>query len=452
MPHSLLTLAWSLPDPSGALLTAFGIGLVIFVHEFGHFLCARAVGVDVEIFSLGFGPRLCGVVIRGTDYRISGVPLGGYVKVRGDQPGDADSHPGSYASKTIGQKFLVRAGGVLANLAFAIAVFPLTFGAGVEMEAPILGRVDPAGPAWRAGLRPGDEVLQIAGRPIHSFTDVFLEVALADPDGVPIEVKRDDAVTTVVAHPEYSTAFGTYALRVEQALTPSIRVMPGGVAEKNALSDGDAIVAIDGVSEIERFPDLLASPEGDAVALSVRGADGGIREVSLAPEWRKNDRAQLVGIGPVTLEIVAVRERYARADAPLRVGDRVVAAAERAVYTETDLARAVARLASGAKLPLGVARGDATFVVEFNGDGLRELLDDVAFGPVLGSGSGGLPGVPIVVSRGSSAERAGLVDGDRLLRIDGEATAEWKHALERAKAAHSRSSSRAATAASAASA
>ena len=84
-----MNLALSLPNFGSTLLTLFGIGLVIFVHEAGHFLCARLCGVDVEVFSLGFGPRLFGWKRNGTDYRISAVPVGGYVKMLGRQPGAA---------------------------------------------------------------------------------------------------------------------------------------------------------------------------------------------------------------------------------------------------------------------------------------------------------------------------------------------------------------------------
>lgn len=431
MPDSLLNLAWSLPDPTGALLTAFGIGLVIFVHEFGHFLCARAVGVDVEVFSLGFGPRIFGVVIGGTDYRISIVPLGGYVKLRGDQPGDADPHPRSYVSKTIGQKFLVRAGGVIANLVFAVIVFPITFGVGVEMEAPQLGRVVPGGPGWRAGLRPGDEVVSISGRPIHSFTDVFLEVALGDPDGIPIVVRRDGTDVSLLAKPEYSTALGTYALRVDQAVTARIRVAEGGAASRAGLVDGERIVSVDGSPDSLYFGDLLTTAGRDGVALRVAGVDGVERDVALAPEIRQDPAARLLGVGPVTLEVAAVRDRYASTDAPLRVGDRLLRVAGRDVFSEVDLVRAFASTPADAAVEIEVARDGELLRRSFDSAARGEVLDLVAFGPPSARGDAEGAGIPIVITPGSAAERAGLTSGTTLLRVDGEPVREWSEAMNR---------------------
>lgn len=431
MPDSMLMLAWSLPDPTGALLTAFGIGLVIFVHEFGHYLCARAVGVDVEVFSLGFGPRIFGFVRGGTDYRVSIVPLGGYVKLRGDQPGDADPHPRSYVSKTIGQKFLVRAGGVIANLVFAVIVFPITFGVGVEMDAPQLGRVVPAGPGWRAGLRPGDEVVSISGRPIHSFTDVFLEVALGDPDGVPMIVRREGKEVSLVAKPEYSTALGTYALRVDQAITRTIRVADGGAAARAGLRDGDRLVAVDGSSESLYFGDLLATASRDGVSLRVEDRDGASRELSLVPEWREDPSVRLLGIGPVTLEVTAVREAYASTDAPLRVGDRLVRVDGRPVFAEVDVVRAFGTRADDMPIELEIDRSGQIVRHSLDGAARHQLLDLVAFGPTTARAAAGDLGVPIVITPGSAAQRVGLTNGTNLLRVDGEPVREWSEAMTR---------------------
>ena len=115
-------------DFGNGLLVAFGIGLLIFVHELGHFLAARWIGVRVEVFSLGFGPRLFGLRRGATDYRVSLVPLGGYVAVAGQDPTDWRHAPeDSLHQKTVGQRTLFYAGGVVMNLLFALVAFPLAF-------------------------------------------------------------------------------------------------------------------------------------------------------------------------------------------------------------------------------------------------------------------------------------------------------------------------------------
>ena len=112
------------------LLAILGIGLLIFLHEGGHFLAARLAGVRVEVFSLGFGPRIGGFHWRGTDFRLSAVPFGGYVMVAGQDPRDR-RYPRSESlySKSVGQRALFWSGGVIMNVLFALIVFPIVFGA-----------------------------------------------------------------------------------------------------------------------------------------------------------------------------------------------------------------------------------------------------------------------------------------------------------------------------------
>src|SRR5438132_12187819 len=106
------------------LEVALGIGLVIFVHELGHFLVAKKVGIRVETFSLGFGPRLVGFVRGGTDYRLSAVPLGGYVKMAGESPDEARSGAhDEFAAKSVGARAAVISAGVIMNGIFAVVFF-----------------------------------------------------------------------------------------------------------------------------------------------------------------------------------------------------------------------------------------------------------------------------------------------------------------------------------------
>src|SRR5690606_30370035 len=154
------------------LLAIFGIGLLIFLHEGGHFLAARMAGVRVEVFSLGFGPRLDGFYWRGTDFRLSAVPFGGYVMVAGQDPNDRRySKQESLYSKSVGQRALFWSGGVIMNVLFALIVFPIVFGAGVNFEAPIAGEVERGSAAWEAGIEVDERIVEVAGKPIRSFTN-----------------------------------------------------------------------------------------------------------------------------------------------------------------------------------------------------------------------------------------------------------------------------------------
>ena len=169
------------------LLAALGIGLLIFVHELGHFLAARLAGVRVEVFSLGFGPRLWGFEWRGTDFRLAAVPFGGYVMVAGQDPSD-HRYPAaeSLHSKSIGQRALFWSGGVLMNVLVALVLFPIVFRAGVDFQAPVVGAVARGGAAWEAGLQHGDRILTIADKNVVSFENLAVEVALAGRKPLPL--------------------------------------------------------------------------------------------------------------------------------------------------------------------------------------------------------------------------------------------------------------------------
>ena len=176
----------------------FGLGVVIFVHELGHFVMARMVGIHVETFALGMGPRLFGYRGKETDYCVRLVPIGGYVKMVGQEDlaplTDGDTDPRSYANKTVGQRLLVIAAGVVMNLIFAAIGFVIIGLIGMPFMAPIIGGVEHGYPAANAtvvwtdpaggttetvGLAPGDRVVSLNGRPILRFDRIKIAAMLA---------------------------------------------------------------------------------------------------------------------------------------------------------------------------------------------------------------------------------------------------------------------------------
>ena len=163
-------------------LVVFGIGLVIFVHEGGHFLAARFCKVRVDVFSLGFGPRLFGWKRGDTLFQVAAVPIGGYVKMAGEEssmtaPGLPPA-PDELLSKTVGQRFLIYSGGVIMNVVFGLVVFPLILMWGVPFTQPLLGDPVPGTPAWHAGLKPFTRVLSVNGSSVYGFMHIPTEVAL----------------------------------------------------------------------------------------------------------------------------------------------------------------------------------------------------------------------------------------------------------------------------------
>lgn len=186
----------------GLLAVLLGVGALIFVHELGHFLAAKWAGVKVEVFSLGFGRRLVGFRRGETDYRISLLPLGGYVRMLGqadDDPGQpATEDARDFRNKSPGKRFVILVAGVVMNIVFAAFAFILAFGLGIEFTAPEIGSIEPGSPAARADLRPGDLVLEIDGDEVLGFQDLQTLVALSSGE-LEVTVLRDGRrVTTRV--------------------------------------------------------------------------------------------------------------------------------------------------------------------------------------------------------------------------------------------------------------
>jgi len=160
------------------------LGLLIFVHELGHFLVAKYFKVRVEVFSLGFGPKLFKFKRGDTVYAISAIPLGGYVKMFGDDPTaeiPADQKRFSFTSKPVGQRIAVVLAGPIMNLFFAIVLFSGVASLGEQALAPKIGDVEPQSDAFQAGFRSGDSVISVGGEKIRTW-DEFQHVVEANAD------------------------------------------------------------------------------------------------------------------------------------------------------------------------------------------------------------------------------------------------------------------------------
>jgi regulator of sigma E protease len=163
-------------------------GVLVFIHEFGHFFTAKLVGIRVETFSFGYGKRLFGVRRKGTDYRISLVPMGGYVKFLGEgelfsESGTATLPADHFLAKTRWERFLVMVMGSVMNILLAILIFAIINMVGVTVpayqdEAPVIGYIEPGSPADQAGFRLDDEILSIDGEKAATWND-----GTAAPDG-----------------------------------------------------------------------------------------------------------------------------------------------------------------------------------------------------------------------------------------------------------------------------
>jgi regulator of sigma E protease len=182
------------------------IGILVFCHEFGHFLAARLCKVGVDVFSLGFGPKLFKKKYGRTEYCISAIPLGGYVKMVGEEPG-AVLDPGdkslSFTHKTLFQKSIIVAAGPAFNFFLALFIFYVLYQfSGVYMAKPIIGEVMDNTPAQSVGLKPGDIITEINKNKIESFEDIIQVIGKGKGEEIQILVLRDGRMTPIALIPE----------------------------------------------------------------------------------------------------------------------------------------------------------------------------------------------------------------------------------------------------------
>lgn len=186
--------------------TAVVLGVLIFIHELGHFLVARRMGVTVLRFSLGFGPRVFGIQRGPTDYCLSLIPLGGYVKMLGEDAEDEISEEekaGSFSHQPVGRRLAIVLAGPLANLVLAVALFTGVFAvSGIPTLIPEVGGVAPGSPAEQAGLQAGDRILSINGRPVEDWDTLSRTIEELGNEVLTLEVRREDDVLSLQVEPE----------------------------------------------------------------------------------------------------------------------------------------------------------------------------------------------------------------------------------------------------------
>ena len=238
------------------------LGVLVAFHELGHFLAARWVGVKVLKFSIGFGPKLFGRQVGETEYLVSAVPLGGYVKLFGEDETEAttpEDRRRSFSHQGLWGKVLIVAAGPGFNFILAYLIFAGWLSTGAPLFVPTFHDLSadvealaPGSPASMAGMEVGDRIVKINGKDISTKTELLDLVSKSKGQPVLLEVRRDDQLKTLTATPILITGEGAssneplYTIGVEETPPLVTSVMPGLPASLAGFKPGDRVVAIDG--------------------------------------------------------------------------------------------------------------------------------------------------------------------------------------------------------------
>jgi regulator of sigma E protease len=281
----------------------FVLGVLIFVHELGHFLMARRIGVRVITFSLGFGPKLVGFRRGDTEYRISAVPLGGYVKMAGETPDDPRTgQPDEFLSKTKWQRFQVLIMGPVMNILLAIVLMWIVLMKGDREfsflhKAPSIGAVAAGSPAERGGVRPGDVLVTVGGRRVDTWEQFSMAIGTKARREVTIEVVRDGQTVPLTVTPDAQTKYEIGDIGVFPDVHPTIgQVLAGEAAERGGLKPGDIVLAFNGqtITFRQQLIEAIAKRPNQVVVFDVqRGSERKAISVTTTLQG-KNGR---VGIG-----------------------------------------------------------------------------------------------------------------------------------------------------------
>ena len=232
------------------------LGVLIIVHELGHFLAAKACGVYVERFSIGFGPRLWSKTKGETEYCLSAIPLGGYVKLHRmieDEDTVEGKTPQAFFNKPYHKKIIVITAGVFFNMLFAVLLLAVAFMTGYKAHSPVVGTVSEGKAADMAGFLPGDKITEINGKRVRSWEDILIYVDKHRGEfSVAVERNSYNAVLDLVpGKTEYINPLGKKEIIADLGMSVYIEPLVGGLtpgypAEKAGIEKGDKFVSING--------------------------------------------------------------------------------------------------------------------------------------------------------------------------------------------------------------
>lgn len=294
-------------NPVLALIVTLGV--LITVHEFGHFWVARRLGVKVLRFSIGFGwPlwRRCGK--DGVEYVIAALPLGGYVRMLDEREGDVPPNElhRAFNRQPVGTRIAIVLAGPLCNFLFAVIVYSLMYMVGVTEVEPLLDEPAPGSVAMAGGFRKGDLIMAIDGEPTPTLNEALLNLALAE-QVIKVEVRDADKQIRVrtlnIEHTEGTADAGSVFERLGLAplspVWPAMidQVVSGGAAERAGLRSGDRLVQADGepITDWQQWREIVERRPDQTFTVKIE-REGIEQTLEITPDVRENSQGQRVGV------------------------------------------------------------------------------------------------------------------------------------------------------------
>jgi len=289
------------------------LSILIIVHEWGHFITAKRLGVEVQRFALGFGPTLFSRVYNGTTYMINAIPLGGYVKMAGDERLECKGKPGEFYSKPTGHRALVVLNGPVVNFILAYISFILVFMIGYPGQSATIAELSDGGPAHVAGFQQGDKIIAIDSRKIYGWLNLESRLEGSQSKTVEVTVERDGRQITRTVFPKLISKpnlVGRSRMVRDLGIDNLANVIGGFVsgypAEKSGLETGDRIIEVDSqkITSWASLQRAIANSRGDQIVLKiVRNNQILVKSVSPKIDWQKDKSGQdiekrMIGIGP----------------------------------------------------------------------------------------------------------------------------------------------------------
>ena len=390
---------------TGIIAVVVGLGLMVLIHEFGHFIVARFFGVRVDVFSFGLGPRLFGVKRGATDYRLSALPVGGYVRMAGENPGDERTgDPDEFLSKTRWQRMFIVLAGQTTNLVLAILLTAALFIHGGEQptyaDKPVaIAGVMKDSPAQQGGIEAGDRVVAFGGAQNPTWDRVALELALSAPghsepvvvdrhgERVELSVKSDVQPFEVLGYPEEPVLVGG--------------VVSGAAADGAGLKAGDAIAAANGqtIDSPYQLSEFIQKNEGKAIELEIE-RNSQKQTISLQPKWGDP------GDGKARW-LIGINYRFATVNRSYSVPAAVVKASQFHVVLASKMLNMIGQLFTG-RASMKQLQGPLGIVQESSRAARRGFGDLISFMALVSLNLGVLNLLPIPILDGGHILMLGI--------------------------------------------